>query len=98
MRHSFTAAARAELQEAVEFYDGRRPGLGRELSDEVKETILRILQNPTLSKRLSENTFQRRLNRFPYYLIYQKKPDRVRIVAVAHFRRHPNYWRDRLGS
>lgn len=98
MKYTFVASARAELREAEKFYDSRRPGLGEEFSAEVRQTISRILQSPTLWTRLSENTYRCRLNRFPYFLIYQKKPDRIRIVAVAHFRRNPGYWRNRLDS
>lgn len=35
------------------------------------------------------------LRRFPFSIIYQVKPQEVRIVALAHQRREPGYWRDR---
>lgn len=98
MKYTFVVSARAELREAVGVYNRRRSGLGEELSEEVRQAISRILQSPASWKRLSENTHQYRVNRFPYFLIYQIKPDRIRIVAVAHFRRRPNYWRSRLTS
>jgi toxin ParE1/3/4 len=34
--------------------------------------------------------------RFPYALIYAVEERRVFVVAVAHFRRRPGYWRDRV--
>jgi hypothetical protein len=36
------------------------------------------------------------LIRFPYVLIYSFTPDMLRIVAVAHARRRPGYWRARV--
>lgn len=38
-----------------------------------------------------------RLNRFPYLVVYlELTPDRVLVVAVAHAKRRPGYWRRRL--
>ena len=96
MRHDFLTLARTELQEAIEFYDSRRLGLGQEFSDEVGHALASILQNPTLSKKISGNLRRCRLRRFPYSLIYHLQGDLVLIVAVAHIRRHPAYWRSRL--
>ncbi len=36
------------------------------------------------------------LTRFPYFLIYSFFPDLLRVVAVAHARRRPGYWRSRV--
>jgi toxin ParE1/3/4 len=35
------------------------------------------------------------LRRFPCTVIYQLKPDEVRVIALAHQRRRPGYWRGR---
>jgi hypothetical protein len=35
------------------------------------------------------------LRRFPFALIYRIKTSKVQIVAVAHDRRQPGYWRRR---
>jgi plasmid stabilization system protein ParE len=34
--------------------------------------------------------------RFPYAVVYRLLESRIEIVAVAHARRQPSYWRDRL--
>ena len=36
------------------------------------------------------------LSRFPYSLILEEFPDRIRVIAFAHHSREPGYWRDRL--
>jgi toxin ParE2 len=97
MKYDFLAPARAELQEAVYYYEDRRPGLGEEFATEVRDTIDRILLNPTVWAKLSANVRRCRLRRFPYALIYQVKPDLILVVAVMHLRRDPVYWRSRLG-
>jgi hypothetical protein len=35
------------------------------------------------------------LRRFPYNLVYQIKPDELRVIALAHQRRRPSYWKNR---
>jgi plasmid stabilization system protein ParE len=35
------------------------------------------------------------LPRFPYSILYRIRSDAVFVVAVAHQRRRPGYWRDR---
>lgn len=34
---------------------------------------------------------------FPYSLIISVEPDALLVLAVAHARRRPGYWRDRIG-
>jgi len=36
------------------------------------------------------------LGRFPFYIVYLDTAELVNIVAVAHSRRRPGYWRQRL--
>jgi len=84
MRYSFLAPARAELREAIDFYDDRRPGLGADFSAEVKSTIDRILLNPTTWARTSERSRRCRLRRFPYAVIYQIRGDEILIAARPH--------------
>ena len=35
------------------------------------------------------------LRRFPYLVIYREKPLSIEVLAVAHGRRRPGYWRTR---
>lgn len=36
------------------------------------------------------------VRRFSYHVIYVETADAVRVLALAHDRRRPGYWRDRL--
>jgi plasmid stabilization system protein ParE len=40
-------------------------------------------------------THRLHLRRFPYWIVYRIESDHVLIVAVAHDRRRPDYWRAR---
>ncbi|MGQ0847085.1 MAG: type II toxin-antitoxin system RelE/ParE family toxin [Sporichthyaceae bacterium] len=36
------------------------------------------------------------VRRFPYRIVYLVHDDAIRVLAVAHTRREPRYWRDRV--
>jgi hypothetical protein len=36
------------------------------------------------------------LKTFPYQLVYRAEGDEIRVYAVAHLKRKPNYWTGRL--
>ena len=92
----FHPEAREELDSAVEYYDGVRPGLGLDFLEEIYATIQRILDFPEAWTQLSPNTRSCLANRFPYGVIYQVQPDHVDVIAVARASRKPGYWKKRI--
>lgn len=97
----FEPEARDELRAARDWYDREQPGLGRDLVAEVETTIERIVRWPDLAPRLvvpetSRQVRRAPLRRFPFGLVYAVIVDTLWVIAVAHGRRRPNYWRDRL--
>ena len=97
MSYSFLPPARAELQEAVDYLDSCRTGLGAEFAAEVRRTIDTIVLQPRVWAKISKNTRRCRLRVFKYAVLYQiREGDEVLIVAVAHLRRDPMYWRNRI--
>lgn len=96
MTYTFLAPARQELEEAVAFYNGVRPGLGSEFAHEVERAAHRVVQNPLAWPKLTSSIRRCRLRRFPYALIFQARSEHILIVAVMHLRRRPDYWRDRM--
>jgi toxin ParE1/3/4 len=97
----FDPEAEEELFAAVSWYQGHRPGLGVELMDAVQEAMRRITQTPAslgLAPGVSTSLGVRRcpLQRFPYSLVFLELSEEIRVLAVAHHRRRPGYWRSRL--
>jgi len=95
MKFYFHEHAENEFSKAVDYYEDCRPGLGIEFSKEVYAAIDRIIRYPEAWSPLSVNTRRCLVNRFPFGVIYQIKPDSIRIIAVADLRRRPNYWMNR---
>lgn len=96
MKLRYHPRARVELNQATDYYEERRRGLGWEFLEEVQLTIRRILDFPNAWQRLSANTRRCSTNRFPFGVIYQVQSGEVRIIAIAHQKRRPGYWQSRL--
>jgi plasmid stabilization system protein ParE len=86
----------AEVTEAAQFYEARSPGLGWALIEEVQRSLAQIVATPDAYQQTGRRVRRKPLWRFPYNLIYAIYPDRIRIVAFAHQKRRPFYWRKRL--
>lgn len=95
-RVTFHSDADAELTEAARYYESRQPGLGADLLAEVERALDQILTNPEVFKKIGNRVRRKVLWRFPYNLIFAVYPESIRIVAFAHKKRRPFYWRKRL--
>jgi plasmid stabilization system protein ParE len=96
MNYSFHPSAKAELNEAVTYYEACRIGLGTEFLEEIYSTIQRITQFPKAWNQLSLNTRRCLLKRFPYGIIYQINESEITIIAVMQMNRKPDYWKGRI--
>lgn len=88
--------ADAEITEAVRYYESREPGLGLDLLGEVERAFDQITEHPESCQKIGARARRKTLWRFPYNLIYAVYPEKIRVVAFAHQKRRPFYWRERL--
>lgn len=88
----------AELREAIRYYEEKSPGLGRRLFDEVNEFVRRIAEHPTRFSERIASIRRVNLKRFPFHIHYLLQTESIAIVAIAHDKRRPFYWRARLGK
>ena len=96
MKISLNAQAELELVEGAAYY-------AREASAEIANAF--ISEFDRSAKLLGEfpklgSTWRGRirrlpLRRFPYSIVYYLRESEVRILAVAHQRRRPGFWRER---
>ena len=93
----FKPAARAELVEAIVWYESEHPGLGREFALEVKAALKRAQANPELFQKVRGRARKIRLRRFIKYNIYFAVKDEVfAVLSVFHGARNPAALRRRL--
>ncbi len=95
-------AALAELESATAWYE-RTLGSDRaaELIAAVNESIARIVERPSAFALITEPRLELDLRRcvlseLPYTIVYVDHGDEIVVVAIAHTRREPGYWRSRL--
>ncbi len=87
-----------ELLDAVAWYEERRAGLGAELFGVVDAGMVWVCSSPMAGAAWPDLPRYRRLvlQRFPDVLVYEVRGEEVEFVAVAHTRRKPGYWTDRI--
>lgn len=101
MRFEVDPAALAEAEEAIRWYGAKEPQLGADFAQALEEVFSAIRSNPKRYGVLPESKARVPVRagltrRFPYLVIYFVVDDKVRIVAVMHASRRPDYWVGRV--
>lgn len=92
----FLPEAEQEMLEAARYYDSHATGLGTDFLSETERAVNSIAELP-MTWPVVEGELRRRLvRRFPFGILYRIEPEEIVIVAVAHLRRKPGYWRERI--
>ncbi|MBC8180788.1 type II toxin-antitoxin system RelE/ParE family toxin [candidate division KSB1 bacterium] len=88
--------AKAEIRNSANWYDKKVDGLGLEFMLEVKAAESKIIDNPESWASYEQGTRRYIMKRFPYSIIYLLTAEKIQIVAVAHSKRRPEYWKNRI--
>lgn len=97
MKHvKFLPDAEEEMFEAVKYYQSRTSGLGSDYLSEVERAIASIAKSPLTWPKIEGELRRRLVRRFPFGILYFDESEEIVIVAVAHLRRKPGYWKKRL--
>jgi plasmid stabilization system protein ParE len=90
-------AASTELHEAVHWYETQQISLGGKLFDAVADAVNLIQRHPGIGKPVSRKSQTRQLlvEGFPFQIVYYLTESEIAIVAVAHAKRRPGYWKNR---
>jgi plasmid stabilization system protein ParE len=90
------AAAHSEEEEAFHWYRDRSVRAADAFLREIETARSAIQDSPGAWTEYLHGTRYYRLDRFPYIVVYRQTEDRIQVVAIAHGRRKPGYWIDRL--
>lgn len=91
-RPSFHPEADLEVIEAAQYYEARSQGLGQSFLEEIERALGEVSIVPQASPIARGTIRRKRLRKFPYNLLYAIEGSRIRVYAVAHVRRRPDYW------
>lgn len=96
MNFEFLPEAEEEFREAVRYYETEAPGVGVSFITTVRRAVALISENPYAAVPAGGGIRKKVLTHFPYNILYTVERDLVLIVAVAHQKRRPRYWRARI--
>lgn len=92
----FHPLAEQELVDAAAYYEAQELGLGLQYLDEVEHAINFLARYPEAGSEVRGAVRRLVLPRFPYSLLYRTlESSQLRILAVAHHKRRPQYWASR---
>lgn len=94
-RVDFHQEAGREFDEAVDWYRAQSATVARAFLREVHRALDLISRNPESWPVFEGNARRILLRRFPFAVIYRLEREVVFVIAVAHGRRRPGYWRGR---
>ena len=92
----FTEAARADIGDALAWYETHAPEVAQQFQDALRVVVGRIEQNPRQFPASPHNTRRALLRRFPYLVIFRETRSACIVVAVFHSSRDPRSWRARI--
>lgn len=90
----FHPQAQDEFEESVAYYDAAREGLGLQFRDAVRQSLDRVTAAPEIGEARGV-TRRLPVNGFPYHVVYRATLAEIVVIALAHHRRRPGYWRRR---
>ena len=91
----FHPSALAETQAAYDWYHERSPSAAAGLFGELDHAMEQIGEAPERWPSFLHGTRRFVLHRFPFSVVYRMTEAAIQIVALAHARRRPGYWKTR---
>lgn len=91
----FHSHALQETEAARDWYAQRSKLAARAFVTELTRAIQRVKESPNRWPRYGRRARRYILPRFPFSLIYRVEDGIIEIVAVAHHKRKPGYWKSR---
>lgn len=86
----------ADARAARRCYARRSGAAANRFVAELDRAVTQITTSPQAWPAYLHGTRVFRLRRFPYLVVYLEEPACVRVIALAHDKRRPGYWRRRL--
>jgi plasmid stabilization system protein ParE len=88
--------ALAEADAAVDWYFARSERAAARFLTELREAIAVLATQASRFPVFAHQTRRVLLHRFPYIVVFRETSTTLQVIAIAHGRRKPGYWRDRI--
>lgn len=91
----FHPDAETELNDAADYYALQSPGLDQQFVAEIEQALAQIVGFAEAAALADDRTRRKVLLGYPYSLMYSVTESAIRVLAVAHHKWRPFYWRGR---
>ncbi|MGE3820311.1 MAG: type II toxin-antitoxin system RelE/ParE family toxin [Isosphaeraceae bacterium] len=81
--------ARAEFDEAADWYERRRAGQGLKFTAAVRQTLEDLSAWPEAHPVVHEDVREALVSRYPYAIYFRSTPGVITVLAVFHTSRDP---------
>ena len=88
--------AKVEISGAFDWYWERSESAALSFDVELREAFGALRQSPRACAPYLRGTRRAMVNRFPYFVVFRELARKIQIVAIAHAKRKPAYWANRL--
>ena len=95
---TFLFEAEEEMNFSAQYYNQQSSGLGLDFLEEIEKSLQFIEKDPERWLYYEQNIHKYNTRRFPFsiFYVFEKDIDKIIIIAVAHQKRKPGYWKQRL--
>jgi plasmid stabilization system protein ParE len=87
--------ATAEMEKSTRWYAKRSVVASLGFVAAVAEGIAKITATPDRYAKIDRQFRGCSLIRYPFQLVYRFEAERVQVIAIAHAKRRPGYWKRR---
>ncbi|PYM24854.1 MAG: plasmid stabilization protein [Candidatus Rokuibacteriota bacterium] len=92
----FHPAAAQEVESTYDWYAARSASAAHGFREELRQAVDAVASHPHAWPRYGSRIRRYVFPRYPFSLVYLVRNSDIEVVAVAHGRRRPGYWRSRL--
>ena len=89
-------SAEIDILEVFDWYEAQRHGLGEEFVAALDACLQQIQERPEAHARVTDVVRRALLQRFPYGVYFEDRPEAIVVLACVHGSRSPEVWRRRL--
>ena len=91
----YLPGARRDFDESFDWYAERSAQTAVRFASAIDGALSAIAAHPKRFAAIDEFHRECPLARFPFRIVYRVAADRIVVVAIAHAKRRPGYWKGR---